>query len=86
MFFEVGRDTIRTIANTALWCALRFKKDVGAPKVVCYEPELDHQIPPIHAALYNAWIRYQQTIQKALAATHNNLELLAAIASKFVCF
>ena len=62
------------------------KKGVGTPKVVCYEPELDHQIPHILAALYNAWIRYQQTIQKALVATHNNLELLAAITSKLVCF
>lgn len=44
--FEVGRDPIRTIADTALWCALRFKKGVGAPMVVYYEPELDHQSHP----------------------------------------
>ena len=58
-----------------MWKSCTQRRD-GA---VCYEPERDHQSQPFSRLNYNAWIRYQLAMQKAMVATRNNLELLGAI-------
>jgi hypothetical protein len=83
--FEVGRDTYGLLPT--LHCGVHFaSKGRGCAQGCLLRARTRPPIPPILAALYNAWTRYLQTIQKALTATRNNFELLAAITSKLVCF
>jgi hypothetical protein len=75
--FEVGRDTIRDCCQHCTMVCTLLQEGCGCAQDRLLRARTRPPIPPILAALYNAWIRYQQTTQKVLTATCNNLELLA---------